>query len=81
MICYQAYKSIGCFGGFLWFGGGGKCPKNGDLCPILAQKIEKMADFCGFTGVFASGGAVLGAFLVVGWVIFVTTVDFAMPLG
>ena len=65
---------------FLWFWGG-KCPKNGDLCPILAQKIEKMADFCGFAGVCAPDGAVFRGFFVVGRVIFVTTVDFVMPLG
>lgn len=58
-----------------------KCPKNGDLCPILAQKIEKMADFCGFAGVCAPDGAVFRGFFVVGRVIFVTTVDFVMPLG
>ena len=65
---------------FLWFWGG-KCPKNGDLCPILAQKIEKMADFCGFAGVYAPDGAVFRGFFVVGRMIFVTTVDFVMPLG
>lgn len=54
---------------FLWFWGG-KCPKNGDLCPILAQKIEKMADFCGFAGVCAPDGAVFRGFFVVGRVIF-----------
>lgn len=58
-----------------------KCPKNGDLCPILTQKIEKMADFCGFAGVCAPDGAVFRGFFVVGRVIFVTTVDFVMPLG
>ena len=65
---------------FLWFWGG-KCPKNGDLCPILAQKIEKMADFCWFSGVCAPDGAVFRGFFVVGRVIFVTTVDFVMSLG
>ncbi len=37
-------------------------PKNGDSCPILGQKIEKMADFCGFAGVFVVGGAVFRDF-------------------
>lgn len=26
--------------------------KNSELCPILGLKIKKMADFCGFAGVF-----------------------------
>ena len=38
--------------------------KNGGFCPALAgKKIEKMADFCGFTGVFVPGGVVFGGFL------------------
>ena len=60
---------------------GRKMLENGDLCPILAQKNRKMADFCGFAGVCAPDGAVFRGFFVVGRVIFVTTVDFVMPLG
>ena len=40
---------------------GVKMVKNGGFCPALAgKKIEKMADFCGFTGVFVTGGGVFG---------------------
>ena len=81
MICYQAYKSIWSICWFLVFFGIVKCPKNGDLCPILTRKIEKMADFCGFAGVCAANGAVFRGFFVVGRVIFVPTGDFVMALG
>ena len=52
------------------------------ICTLFwSKKTKKMADFCGFAGVCASNGAVFRGFFVVGRVIFVTTVDFVMPLG
>lgn len=65
---------------FLWFGGG-KCSKMVICALFWSKKNEKMADFCGFAGVCAPDGAVFRGFFVVGRVIFVTTVDFVMPLG
>ena len=52
------------------------------ICALFwLKKSKKMADFCGFAGVCAANGAVFRGFFVVGRVIFVTTVDFVMPLG
>ena len=52
------------------------------ICALFwSKKTKKMADFCGFSGVCAPDGAVFRGFFVVGRVIFVTTVDFVMPLG
>lgn len=46
------------------------------ICALFwVKKIEKMADFCGFAGVFVVGGAVFRGFFGGG------VVDFAVLLG
>lgn len=56
-------------------------PKNGDLCPILGQKTEKWRISAGLRVFLWLVGRFLGTFLVVGWVIFMVVVDFAVLLG
>lgn len=74
MICYQCHKLI--FADLLLWGlFRQKCLKMVICALFWVKKIEKMADFCGFAGVFVVGGAVFRGFFGGG------VVDFAVLLG
>lgn len=52
------------------------------ICALFwLKKSKKWRIYAGLLVFFTSGGAVFRGFFVVGRVIFVTTVDFVMPLG